>query len=285
MSRLRLLGALTTRPRRWRYGPEPSQRADLYLPRRPGGGAALPVAVLLHGGSWQVGYGKMVMVGLAADLVRDGWAVWNVEYRRVGGPEKGGWPGTFEDVAAAVDRLGELCRDGGVLLDLNRVAVVGHSSGGQLALWAAARPLLPPGAPGADPRVRCAAAVSLAGVADLTGAYRARPDGPVGAFLGGGPDEWPERYDAADPIRLVPAPVPVLLVHGVQDTTVSVARSRDYAAAARAAGGAVTLVEVPGAAGRHRGPIDPGGAAWGCARAWLAEEVGGGGVESVRLRS
>jgi len=283
MSRVRLLGALASRPRRWRYGPEPSQRADLYLPRGALGRGPLPVAVMLHGGSWQVRYGKVVMLGLVADLVRGGWAVWNVEYRRVGGAEHGGWPGTFVDVAAAIDRLAELGsgRDGGRPLDLGRVSFVGHSAGGQLALWAASRDRLPPGAPGAGPRVRPVAVASLAGVNDLAGAYRARPDGIVGAFIGGGPDEWPERYDVADPIRLVPPCAPVLLVHGVEDATVSVARSRAYAAEARAAGAEVTLVEVPGAAGRHRAHLDPASEGWGCARAWLAEQVARAAIARV----
>ena len=264
MSRASLLTSLLARPRRFRYGPHPSQRADLHLPRTPG---PHPVVVLIHGGSWQAHYGKIVTRPLAADLAGRRWAVWNIEYRRVG--DGGGWPATFEDVAAAIDRLADVSDD--APLSLDHVVGVGHSAGGQLALWAAGRDRLPPGAPGADPGVSLAAAVSLAGVNDLGGAYAAcPPDGAsVGALMGGGPDTLPDIYALADPIRRVPLGVPALLVHGTEDQTVSVARSRDYAAAAEAAGDSVRLVEIRGAAGGHRRFINPRGEGWRVARDWL----------------
>jgi len=270
MDRARLLLDIAlTRGRVHRYGPHRSQRADLHLP--PGSGRSLarhPVMVLIHGGSWQQRYGRVVMRGLARDLVRRGWAVWNIEYRRVGGG--GGWPATFADVAAAIDHLRALDAP----LDLERVGVIGHSAGGHLALWAAGREQLPEGAPGAGgsalgPPVRLQRVVSMAGVADLAGCYREWRGGAVGALMGGGPRELPERYAVADPIGHVPLQMPTLLVHGVLDETVSVALSRDYAAAARAVGGAVELVEIDGEAGAHRAHIDPRGEAWGAVMRWL----------------
>src|SRR5947209_17240556 len=128
---------LLTRGRTYRYGRARSQRADLHL---PAGVVSPPVMVLVHGGSWQRRYGRIVMRGLARDLLRRGWAVWNIEYRRLGGG--GGWPATFADVAAAIDHLGQL----GSLVDLSRASVLGHSAGGHLALWAAGRARLAPGA-------------------------------------------------------------------------------------------------------------------------------------------
>lgn len=119
--------------RSYRYGSEHRcQRADLHLP--PGRGPH-PVVVAIHGGSWSAGYGKIVMRGLAGPLVRAGHAVWNVEYRRMGGGQGGGWPATFLDVAAAVDHLAAIPAP----VDLGRVTLLGHSAGGQLALWAASR--------------------------------------------------------------------------------------------------------------------------------------------------
>jgi acetyl esterase/lipase len=253
----RLILDFLARGRSHRYGPHASQRGDLYVPRGPG---PHPVIILIHGGSWQRRYGKVFMRWIAGDLLRRGYAVWNIEYRRVGAG--GGWPETFADVAAAIDHLTEL---DGARLDLARVTLIGHSAGGHLALWAAGRPNLPAGAPGAldgPPPVHARRVVSLAGVADLADAYRRWHGGIVDELMGGSPAAVPERYAAGDPMRLLPLQVPVLIVHGVDDQTVSVELSRSYAEAARAAGGEVELVEIEGPAGSHRAQLDPRGAAW-----------------------
>jgi acetyl esterase/lipase len=253
---VRLIFDMLRRAHTFGYGPDRSQRGDLHLPSTAG---PHQVMILIHGGSWQSRYGRIVMRELAGDLLTRGWGIWNIEYRRVG--NGGGWPATFLDVAAAIDRLAELDAD----LDLDRVSVLGHSAGGHLALWAAARDRLPDGAPGridGEPPVRLRSAIAQAGVCDLTSAYRWSRGGPAGALMGGGPDDLPERYDAADPMRLLPASIPVLLVHGTVDQTVSVEHSRKYESAARASGGEVELVEIAGEAGAHRAHIDPRGVAW-----------------------
>jgi acetyl esterase/lipase len=216
--------------------------------------------VLIHGGSWQARYGKVFMRGLAGDLLRRGWAVWNIEYRRIG--NGGGWPATFEDVAAAIDHLAELAHPA---LDLDQVTVLGHSAGGHLALWAASRTKLAPGAPGhieGRPPVRLRRAITQGGVCDLAGAYARWRGGAARALMGGSPAEVPERYAVGDPLRLLPIATPVLLVHGTLDETVSVELSRAYARAASETGGEVELVEIPGEAGRHRAHLNPRGAAW-----------------------
>lgn len=253
-----LLDFVRTRGRTYSYGPHRSQRAELHLPKRSGPGPH-PVMLLLHGGSWRQGFGSVVMRGLARDLLRRGWAVWNIEYRRVG--DGGGWPATFEDVAAAVDHLAGLDAP----LDLARVSVLGHSAGGHLALWAASREKLAPGSPGAIVQgsfFSFRQVISQAGVCDLAGGYRDWHGGAVRGLMGGSPEELPERYAVGDPLALVPVQTPVLLVHGVEDKTVSVRLSREYARAARAAGGEVELVEIEGPAGGHRAHVDPRGAAW-----------------------
>jgi acetyl esterase/lipase len=145
------------------------------------------------------------------------------------------------------------------------VSILGHSAGGHLALWAASRERLPAGAPGCldgAPRVRPRRVISQAGVCDLEGAYGRWRGGAVLALMGSGPEDAPERYRAADPLQLLPASAPALLVHGVRDETVSVELSRAYERAARAAGAEVELVEIEGQAGRHRAHIDPRGEAW-----------------------
>jgi acetyl esterase/lipase len=241
------LSALT-RPPVHRFGDDPSQVGELHLPSRRSPGPH-PVAVVLHGGYWQTRFGKLVCRPLAADLAARGWAAWNLEYRRLGEGRGGGggWPTTFEDVAAGIDHLAAL---GDPRLDLDRVVLVGHSAGGQLALWAAARGRLPAGAIGGAPRVLPRAVVALAPVTALRRAgVHAR------SLLGGPPEQVPDRWAQADPLAAAPAPVPVLLVHPEQDTTVPPARSAEYAEAARARG---RRRDARAAAGEgHRDVIDP----------------------------
>ncbi len=258
---LRIALSLVRRPTRHRYGADPSQVADLHLPPSGVGGARHPVAVVLHGGHWQPPYGKLVCRPLALDLAARGWAVWNLEYRRLGTGRGGGggWPATFEDVAAGIDALAELALPDGRLdgrLDLSRVALVGHSAGGQLALWAASRPSLPAGAVGASPRVVAARVVGLAPVTNLVRA------GANAVRLVGGPvEEVTDRWAQADPMIAGAPGIPVLVVHPTGDQTVPVARSREYAAATGA-----ELVETVGV---HRDPIDPSSPAWAAAASWL----------------
>ncbi len=235
------------------FGTDPSQVGDLHLPR---GSGPHPVAVVLHGGYWQTQYGKLVTRPLSLDLADRGWAAWNLEYRRLGSRRGGGggWPQTFEDVAAGIDLLATLDAP----LDLSRVVLVGHSAGGQLALWAARRPQLPEGAVGAGPAVVARAVVALAPVTNLE---RARVHAEQ--LLGGSTSEVPERWAQADPVRAGAPAVPALVVHPTADETVPVARSREYAAAT-----GVPLVETAGA---HRDPIDPTSEAWLAAAEWLEQ--------------
>jgi len=219
---------------------------DLHLPAGPG---PHPVTVVIHGGFWRAKWGKRVSRAVSADLARRGRAAWNIEYRRIGKGQGGGWPATFDDVAAAIDLLAERADP---RLDLTDVSVIGHSAGGQLALWAAAQP---------HGRVKLRRVVAQAAPCDLSAA------GAAHELLGGTPEQVPDRYAKANPIQLVPLGLPILLVHGHDDETVTVRRSRDFAEAARAAGDDVTLVEpVPGG---HRTHIDPRTAAWRAAAEWL----------------
>jgi acetyl esterase/lipase len=223
------------------------QRADLHLPAGPG---PHRVVVVIHGGYWRAKYGKLSTRAIAADLARHGVAAWNIEYRRLGRGQGGGWPATFDDVGAAIDLLSEV---GGGRLELDSVAAVGHSAGGQLAIWAAAR---------REPRVRITRVASLAAPLDLV-----RVGEPARELLGGTPQEVPERFAAADPMQLLPLGLPTLLMHGADDETVPVARSREYAHAARAAGDSVELIEP--SPGHHRVFADPRSEAWQVAARWL----------------
>ncbi len=240
------------------YGPAPSQVAELFLPK---GRGPHPVVVLLHGGCFLQQYqGFPQTSGLAADLAGRGYAVWNVEYRKLGEPGAG-YPGTFQDVAAALDRLrDEAPRNG---LDLGRVIAMGHSAGGHLALWAASRARLPADSPlrTANP-LKIGAVISLAGIGDLAG------QGKVFA-LPCGDDTIDRLVDTAhrkqpfadtSPAELLPTGVRVVMVHGVFDPVMPPYTGRDYALRVRKAGDAAEVVIIPDAA--HFDLVMPSTAAW-----------------------
>lgn len=251
-------------PRRVAYGDHDDAFGDLWVPAATG--AAVPVVVLVHGGFWQAGFGLDLMDGLAASVAEAGWAAWNVEYRRLGGG--GGYPETFDDVAAAVDHLAGI--DAPVPLDLDRVAIVGHSAGGHLAVWAASRSSLPPDAPWADPQVRPRIAVPQAGVLDLVECAEsalgatACPD-----LVGGLPADVPDRYALTSPVLLVPIDAEVVAVHGTDDSIVPLSQSERYVAAA---GTGASLRTVAGA--DHFDVIDPQSDAWQVVLEVLASELG-----------
>ena len=242
------------------YGQSRDQVGDLYLPDV----SSPPVICLIHGGFWRVMYGRSYIAPVASELVRRGFAVWSLEYRRVGAAG-GGWPGTLEDVSAGIDHLATLTAEG-IDLDLARIATVGHSAGGQLALWCARRDAFC--ADGTAQRVRISAAVGLAPVADLVRAYELGcGNGAVAKFLGGSPDEYRERYRMSSPKEMVPLGVPQLIVHGTADEDVPIEISRRYAEAAAAAGDDISLVELPH--GSHMDVVEVQGEALEILCGWL----------------
>jgi acetyl esterase/lipase len=213
--------------------------------------APLLVAVV-HGGFWRSRVDASSIAPLAEALAAEGHRVWNLEYVRVG-EAGGGWPGTAEAVAAALDAL--LSEAAG------RPAVaLGHSAGGHLALWAARdRPL--------------ASVVALSPVCDVPAAHReGLGEGAVEEFLGAAPMAASEAYLEASPGARLPLGVPALLVHGDADRRVPISQSRNYVAAAQAAGDEVELVELPGV--DHMEVIEPEGPARVAIDARLAEAAG-----------
>jgi acetyl esterase/lipase len=243
--------------RRLRYGAFASQFADLRLPVQ--GAGPFPVVVGIHGGWWRAAHGLETHAHLCAALTAAGFATWNIEYRRIG-EAGGGWPGTLEDVGAAVDFLPEIAS--AYRLDLSRVVTVGFSAGGQLALWAAGRHRLPPGNPlRVEAPIRLKGAISLAGAVDLARcAEQKLSQGIVETFLGGDPAQVPRRYTSASPLALLPLGVPQTLIHGTEDTSVPHDISRRYHAAAVARGDICELLSLPGV--QHFELIDPLSAAW-----------------------
>ena len=195
------------------YGEDRLQYGHLRLPE---GYGPHPVIVFIHGGCWLSEY-SIRHVGLAEQaLAGAGYAVWSLEYRRVGN-EGGGWPGTFFDIAQGVDHLRVLAREHP--LDLGRVIASGHSGGGQLALWAAARPRVPPSSELYSARpLPIHGVLALAPAADLETLQGAAVcGGVVDGLIGGSPDAYPERYAAASPMRLAPIDVPQRVFVGAHD--------------------------------------------------------------------
>ncbi|WP_436737960.1 alpha/beta hydrolase [Streptomyces sp. BBFR102] len=249
------------------YGPDPDQVVDFYAPRGPGAAPGTPLVVVVHGGAWRAAYDRRHISPFAAFLAGRGFAVASVEYRRGnGGQVAGRWPDTFDDIAAACDALPQLAAEAVPEADPGRTVLTGHSAGGHLALWAAARHVLPAGSPWrlADaPAVR--GVVALAPLADFAAAAKLDVCGGAFAQLLG--EEYRERLAHADPAALLPTGIATTLVQGSDDTEVPLAVAEAYADAATAAGEAPGFTLVDGVG--HFALIDP--AAPACAL--VAEEI------------
>ncbi|MEH0471817.1 alpha/beta hydrolase [Streptomyces sp. B21-097] len=265
------------------YGDHPDQVIDFYVPRvEAGPGGSVPLVVVLHGGAWRAPYDRRHITPFADFLARRGFAVANVEYRR-GGPDAdtapapapegtspiaGRWPDTFDDVATALDALPDLVREALPQADARRTVLTGHSAGGHLALWAAARHVLPADAPWRAARpVPLRGVVALAPIADFAVAAKLDVCGGASRQLLGGEDRFEERRPYADPALLLPTGIATTLVQGRADLVVPEAVAEAYADAAAKAGEVVgvTLLEDVG----HFPLIDP--AADACAV--VAEEI------------
>ncbi|MBN0046948.1 alpha/beta hydrolase [Streptomyces actuosus] len=254
------------------YGDHPDQVIDFYAPGGLSGpGGLAPLVVVLHGGAWRSPHDRRHVSPFAGFLARRGFAVASVEYRR--GAEQhpavaGRWPETFDDVAAALDALPVLAREALPQADPRRTVLTGHSAGGHLALWAAARHVLPPDAPWrTEGPAPLRGVVALAPIADLAVAEKLDVCGNASLQLLGGQEGFADRRPYADPALLLPTGIATTLVQGRTDLDVPQAVAEAYADAAAKAGEIVglTLLEDVG----HFPLIDP--AADACAV--VAEEI------------
>lgn len=247
-----------TTPQRYAYGADNSQWAELFLPenRRFNG-----VAVVIHGGYWRCKYTADLGVPIALDLAAHGVVTWNLEYRRVG--NGGGWPETFLDVAAGIDALAVAAAEH--QLDLGKVVLLGHSAGGQLAVWAASRAVFGANAVGSGPAVEVTGVVSQSGLLNLAQAQQlGLSENAVTALLGN------HQVELADPMAMVPPPVPVMAVHALNDDDVPSSQSTTYVEAVQAAGGVARFIEVPG---DHYDVIDVRTAAYATCRELVLEQL------------
>jgi len=220
------------------YGDDPHQFGQLRLPKGEG---PFPVVIIIHGGCWLSEYDLHHISPLAAEISKMGFATWSLEYRRVGN-EGGGWPGTFLDVADGSDHLRKLAQE--FSLDLNRVITIGHSAGGHLALWLAARQKLPKkGLLYKQNPLPIRGVIALAGVGNLDlPNLQEICGGAILKLMGGTPADVPERYAQGSPLELLPFGIPQILIQGAKDPIVPVEFGRDYCEAAQKSGDKVDLV-------------------------------------------
>lgn len=240
------------------YGPAPQQFGELRVPEGTG---PFPLVMLIHGGCWLADFDYVHITRLAAALTPLGYASWTIEYRRLGDPG-GGWPNTLLDVARAADHVRTLARSHP--LDLTRVVSMGHSAGGQLALWLAARGKLP-----ADSALYLKNPLPLTGVVGLAAitdleTYRIGPpdscNASVDQLLGGPPQQFAQRYAQTSPLALLPLGLPQWLIQGERDRIVPAPSVRAYAQAALSNGDPVTLMPLAGAG--HFEVVAPQAPAW-----------------------
>ncbi|WON77710.1 alpha/beta hydrolase [Serratia sp. UGAL515B_01] len=221
------------------YGEDPNQYGELYLPKEQAKG----LVVMIHGGYYQPQYTLSYLEPATLDLVARGYAVWSIEYRRM--TQGGGWKTTSQDILAAINHIDDISAQ--YRLPKN-IVLVGHSVGGQFALWAASRAKQPSDTFGMlKPKI--SGVVSIAGVSDLLlldkGHRSAQRDTPITQFIGADPTEASDILKKISPIELLPLGIKQILIHGDMDISVPVGVSYLYRDKAVAAGDDVTLVVLP----------------------------------------
>ncbi len=251
------------------YGEEDLQIGELRTPLTTND--TFPLVIFIHGGCWLSDYNLDHVSTVCADLVKAGYAVWTPEYRRVG-DEGGGYPNTFKDIQASVDFARTLADI--YPLDLENVVVMGHSAGGHLALWLATQQNLAKNSRlyNANP-LPIKGVIALAGITDLKAYDEIGNDcsTAVAKLMGGTAAEVDSRYYKSSPINLLPATIPVRLVHGDKDNIVPISQSEAFAERAKAKGTDVKVLTIEG--GGHFDMVSPYSEAWKVIKRELAELV------------
>ena len=236
------------------YAGQPQQYGELWLPEGIG---PFPVVVFVHGGCWLNAFDITHTHAASTALAQAGYAVWSLEYRRVGDPG-GGWPGTFDDISLGVNHVLELTDR--YPLDVGRVYLVGHSAGGHLALWAAGRAM----PSGKKASLKVSGVITLAGITDLE-SYSTGPSSCQRAavrLMDGLPERWPDRYRQASPIHDLPLSVPATLIYGTSDSIVPMSQAEFYYQSANQSAGTSNVKLMPIEGAGHFDLIHPGTDAW-----------------------
>lgn len=274
------------------YGPDAERQSGrLFVPdpRHWSGESArptYPVIMFIHGGGWTDKSGPLYCQAAARDLARYGVAVWLPTYR--GTPSPGGWPMTFQDVSDALDFVGNLGDHAQFEPDLGHVHVTGHSAGGHLAAWVAARDQLPASMPGGSDdggvgRISARTTTALAGVLDFNKAVYEDNDQWVVDVMGGLPEDFEQRYSALSPINRLPMPIPVNVLHGKADATVPVSTLRDYIKRHGQSGNRGRVILLDGV--EHNDFVDVHHRAWATAREVCLAGVGTATRREERIRT
>lgn len=253
------------------YGPAPRQYVELF---EPAGAGPFPVAVLIHGGCFLNSFeGMQQLRGLAGALAARGVAAWSIEYRGLD-TTGGGYPGTFQDINAAMNLL--QAEAGEWHLNTGRLVAVGHSAGAYLALWLAGRGRIPKLSPlhEANP-LPVRQVVALGGSGDLRPAvasFSARCALDLGKLTGAPSAARPDVYADTTPAEMIPNSAHTVFINGAQDTIATSRATAAYAARVRRTGDSVQVIVIPGAS--HFDEPTVGSPAWASVQAAILRAVG-----------
>ncbi|MHB8132336.1 MAG: alpha/beta hydrolase family protein [Mobilitalea sp.] len=214
-----------------KYGKDIYNIGDLYIPLQDPRG----LVCLFHGGFWKMPYDKSQLNNVAESIASIGFAVWNVEYRRVG-CLGGGYPGTFKDILNAVNHIEQLINEHEILKN-KPIVIAGHSAGGQLAFWLESIV----GKLFKKPKML----IGLAPVVDLEKCFNStnRKDFVLN-FLRYSPEENIDLYKKISPIRLMNIDIPKIIIHGVKDSVLPINESVNYVKKIRKHGGEIKMYKI-----------------------------------------
>ena len=219
---------------------------------RPAGVSVAPVMFGIHGGGWIDGNGTAASYGPEATWwAARGWLFVSVDYR-LSSPARATWDKSPADVACALTwTAATIARYGG---DPGTIVVKGDSAGGNLAInlaYSAARRTAVSACAGSVPVPR--AVVTSVPVVDPQNAYdhgvpqpTADPKVFIGNYLGGPPQQHPDRIRSiSSATYLSAAAPPTLIIEPVEDGFIPSEAVFAFAAEAKAAGVDLTTVRIP----------------------------------------